>query len=198
MKGTEALNRLKEGNERYVKGDLINLKDITKARLEVAKKQSPFATILGCSDSRVQPTLVFDKNPGDLFIIRVAGNIVDDVVLGSIEYAVENLGSRLVVVLGHERCGAVEAALNALNKITLEDVPGHFNSIIKEIEPAVQITKKQLFPELWESCCINNVQLTVEKVKSSLEKIDSRQYKEPVLIVGAYYHLDTGKVDFFD
>ena len=106
----EAISKLKEGNSRYTGGNLQHPGQTTERRAELAKSQYPFATIVSCSDSRVPPEIVFDQGLGDLFVVRVAGNVVDDHALGSIEYSVDPLGVRLIVVLGHQSCGAVQAA----------------------------------------------------------------------------------------
>ncbi len=106
----EAISKLKEGNGRYTSGNLQHPAQTTERRTELAKSQHPFAVILSCSDSRVPPEIVFDQGLGDLFVVRVAGNVIDDESLGSIEYAVDHLGVRLILVLGHQSCGAVKAA----------------------------------------------------------------------------------------
>src|SRR5213076_1305836 len=151
---------LKEGNGRYTKGKpqhphesidertrlatnsyenaSLIFPDMTKRREELAKSQHPFAIIVSCSDSRVPPEIVFDQGLGDLFVLRVAGNIIDDHSLGSIEYAVEHLAVRIVVVLGHQRCGAVKAAKETI--AAKGKAPGHIESLVKAIQPAVEAT----------------------------------------------------------
>src|SRR5450432_4661515 len=131
----EALSRLKAGNERFAKSKVSDGKPVAERRAETAQGQHPFAIIVGCADSRTAPEIVFDQTIGDLFVIRTAGHLVDDYALGSIEYGVEHLGARLIVVLGHERCGAVTAALSG------GSAPGHANSIVREIQPAVAASK---------------------------------------------------------
>jgi carbonic anhydrase len=130
----DALKRLMEGNDRFVEGKM-KPHDFISERAELALGQNPFAVIVGCSDSRVAPEIVFDEGLGDLFVVRNAGEVVDDAALGSIEYAIEYLGTTLVVVLGHERCGAVSAAV-AGGKVL-----GHIAAVLKDIEPAVQEAK---------------------------------------------------------
>ncbi|HEY4484757.1 MAG TPA: carbonic anhydrase, partial [Nitrospiria bacterium] len=122
----KALTMLMEGNARYVEGKMLHPNQAADRMGELAKGQHPFAVILGCADSRVPPEIVFDQGLGDLFVLRVAGNIADDAVIGSIEYAVEHLGTTLVFVLGHERCGAVSAAVEVVTKGA--KVPGHIGS----------------------------------------------------------------------
>src|SRR5215831_3358340 len=130
-----ALAKLKEGNARFSNSKVSEGKPTAAKRAETAKGQHPFAIVLGCADSRTSPEIVFDQNIGDLFVVRNAGNLVDDHTLGSIEYAVEHLGVRLVVVLGHERCGAVTAALAG------DTAPGHVQALVRDIQPAVQAVK---------------------------------------------------------
>src|SRR5579862_1732711 len=131
----EAMARLKAGNERFVAGKVEHPNAGAERRAEVAKGQKPFVIIVGCSDSRVGPEVVFDQGLGDLFVIRTAGNVVDDVALGSIEYAADHFGVPVILVLGHTRCGAVIAAVGG------GEAPGHIGSIVEKIKPAVQETK---------------------------------------------------------
>src|SRR4051794_30087811 len=131
----EALGRLKIGNERFVTETVSAGKPNADRRAATAKEQHPFAIVVACADSRTAPEIVFDENIGDLFVIRTAGGLVDDYALGSIEYAVEHFGVRLIVVLGHQRCGAVTAALSS------GFAPGHINSLVRDIQPAVTATK---------------------------------------------------------
>src|SRR5438270_8287088 len=130
-----ALAKLKEGNARFVGSKVSQGKPTAARRAETAQAQHPFAIILGCADSRTSPEIVFDQNIGDLFVVRNAGNLVDDHGLGSIEYGVEHLGARLIVVLGHERCGAVTAA------VASDTAPGHVQSVVRDIQPAVKGAK---------------------------------------------------------
>src|SRR5438034_3996040 len=130
-----ALTKLKEGNLRVATSEVSKGKPTAARRTETARAQHPFAIIVGCADSRTGPELVFDQNLGDLFVVRTAGNLIDDHALGSIEYAVAYAGARLIVVLGHERCGAVEAALKS------DHAPGHIHSLVRDIQPAVKAAK---------------------------------------------------------
>lgn len=130
-----ALAKLKEGNLRFATSKISDGKPISERRAEMAKTQHPFAIIVGCADSRTAPELVFDQNLGDLFVVRTAGNLVDDHALGSIEYAVAHLGARLIVVLAHTRCGAVTAALES------DHAPGHIESLVRDTQPAVKAAK---------------------------------------------------------
>jgi len=132
----EALSRLKAGNERFAQSKVSAGQPVAARRAATAQTQHPFAIIVGCADSRTAPEIIFDQGIGDLFVVRTAGNLVDDYALGSIEYAVEHLGSRLIVVLGHERCGAVTAALAG------GSAPGHIESLVRAIQPAVAASKE--------------------------------------------------------
>ena len=147
----EALNRLKAGNQRFVSSKDSASKPVAARRAETAAGQNPFATIVGCADSRTAPKIVFDQGIGDLFVIRTAGNLVDDYALGSIEYAVEHLGVRLIVVLGPERCGAVTAALAG------GSAPGHINALVRDIQPAVAATKGKQGDRLANAIHANDV-----------------------------------------
>ncbi len=187
----EAVARLKDGNKRYVENDTLHPNQVKTRREEVAGGQHPFAIILGCADSRVPPEIIFDQGLGDLFVNRVAGNIIDDALLGSMEYAVEHLGVRLIVVLGHEKCGAVAATLSG------GAVPGHIGSLVDAIRPALIAWKKEFgdTPAL-DNLVRLNVSHVVDQLKSS-EPILHEFVKEGKLaVVGARYDLDDGTVEF--
>src|SRR5262249_23586927 len=130
----DPVERLADGNRRYVGSKATHPDETAERRAQVAKGQKPFAVVLGCAGSRGRPEVVFAQGLGDLFVVRVAGNVADDAVVGSIEYAVEHLGAGLIVVLGHERCGACQAALEG------GEAPGHLHAIVEPIEPAVKET----------------------------------------------------------
>ena len=184
----DALKKLMEGNQRYIE-QKRTFPDQDRSRVvEVAKGQHPFATILGCSDSRVASEIIFDQGLGDLFDIRVAGNFIDNVVLGNMEYAVLELGVPLLVILGHERCGAVKAALDG------KPVPGHIGSLVAAIKPAVYATKGQP-GDPWDNAVRANVKMTVNKLKA-LSPILAKAVKAGTLkVVGARYDLDSGEVE---
>ncbi|HEY9611164.1 carbonic anhydrase [Allocoleopsis sp.] len=182
-----ALKRLMDGNQRFVKQNSKH-PDQSKARMkEVAQAQHPFATVLSCADSRVAPEILFDEGIGDLFDIRVAGNIVIPEVLGSIEYAVAILGTPVLMVLGHERCGAVTAAVQA------ERLPGHIGSFVKAIKPAISRTKGQSGDPV-DNAVVANVQYQIEKLKRSSTILSTRSQDGKLKIVGGRYDLDTGEV----
>ena len=179
----EALGRLRAGNVRFVEANTSSAKPTRAARLATAQEQHPFAIVVGCADSRTSPEIVFDQNIGDLFVVRTAGNLVDDHALGSIEYAVEHLGARLIVVLGHARCGAVEAALG------VGEMPGHIASLVRDIRPAIQLSKNGDAAALTDAIKAN-VTAVAEKIRK-----DAQLGSNEVRIVGAYYDFDTGKVE---
>lgn len=185
----EALQRLIDGNIRFTKGKVNRPNQSLERIREVSKKQTPFATIVGCSDSRVPNEIIFDQGVGDLFIVRTAGQVSTYASWGSIEFSVAVLGVNLVVVLGHSNCGAVNAACKA------NDVPGHIITLTNAIKPAAEKTK-HLEGDWLENAVKANVALQV----SSLRKLDpilSKRYNNGQLqIVGAVYDLETGKVNF--
>lgn len=183
-----AWQKLKDGNLRYVAGQLTHPNQTSTRREQVAKGQKPFAVILSCADSRVGPEVIFDQGLGDLFVVRVAGNILDNAGLGSIEYAVEHLGASLIVVLGHEKCGAVAAAVGGGH------APGHVHSIVKALEPAVAASKSQ-GGDAVDNAVRSNVQLVSKQLASAVPILSERTKTGKVKVVGARYDLDTGAVE---
>lgn len=185
----QALQLLTDGNTRFVteKHGASNIGQVR--RNELTKGQHPFAIIVSCSDSRVPPELVFDQGLGDLFVIRTAGEVVDDIALGSIEYAVEHLGVHLVVVLGHEECGAVKAAVAG------GEIPGHIAAITKAIQPAVLQAKTEAGDQV-SNAVKDNVDLIVKKLIVTKPIIDDAVAHKHIQIVGGVYDLKTGKVNF--
>jgi carbonic anhydrase len=181
-----ALAKLKEGNARFVGSKVSQGKPTAARRAETAQAQHPLAIILGCADSRTSPEIVFDQNIGDLFVVRNAGNLVDDHALGSIEYAVEHLGARLIVVLGHERCGAVIAALAS------DTAPGHVQSVVRDIQPAVQAIKGKS-GDATQLAVAENARLMAAKIHDQASLGD---LAKDVRIISAVYDLDSGKVEW--
>jgi carbonic anhydrase len=181
-----ALAKLKEGNLRFVTSDVSKGKPTAARRKETAQAHRPFAIIVACADARTGPELVFDQNLGDLFVVRTAGNLIDDHALGSIEYAVGHLGARLIVVLGHERCGAVEAALQSAH------APGHIDSLVRDIQPAVIAAKGKPGAAL-DATITENARLVAAQIKAKAALGD---LAKEVRIVSAVYDLDTGKVEW--
>ena len=190
----EALQRLLDGNKRYMESKMRACGEATAAaREKLARVQKPYAVILSCSDSRVPPEIIFDKGPGEIFVVRVAGNVPDPIVLGSIEYAAEHLGSPLVMVLGHERCGAVTAAVEA------EGEPeGNIGAIIKAIAPAVKQAKMEYKgkekAELVEAAINGNVRLVAANLIKQSSVLEHFVKERKVKVVAAKYDLDDGKV----
>ena len=185
----KAIQMLVDGNQRFVTEQYADLNIGQMRREELTKGQHPFAIIVSCSDSRVSPELVFNEGLGDLFVIRTAGEVVDDVALGSIEYAVEHLGVKLVVVLGHEECGAVKATIAG------GKVPGHIVAITNAIVPAINQAKIKE-GDLLTNSIETNVDLVVNKLNTSEPILKESIEKDHVKIVGAVYELKTGEVVF--
>jgi carbonic anhydrase len=182
-----AYKTLMEGNQRFVRGQLSGPHRSADRRTELAQSQRPIATILSCADSRVPAELLFDQGLGDLFNVRVAGNIVTPEVLGSLEYAVALLETPLLMVLGHERCGAVTAAVNR------QPVPGHIGDFLDEIQAAVRQTQN-LPGDPIDNAVSANIQIQVERILQQSTLISQRQAKGQVTIVGGRYDLDSGLV----
>ncbi len=191
-----AMRRLVEGNARFVH-DLDNTTPRSFSRRgELAKGQHPFAIVLSCADSRVPPELVFDQELGDLFVVRVAGNTSDDLTLGSMEYAVEHLGSKLIVVMGHTKCGAVKAAVETSQAgKSGSDLPGHLPAVVTQIMPAVEETKGESGDAL-KNAVIRNVQRTVFALRNAEPTIKDFIATKGLRVVGAVYDIETGEVDF--
>lgn len=188
---TEAspLEKLLNGNQRFASYHPIH-PDETASRLkEVSSAQHPFAVIVCCSDSRVPPELLFDQGLGDVFVIRTAGNIISGVEMGSIEYAVEHLGVKLVMVLGHERCGAVKAFVDG------GEAPGHIKDIIDSLKEEVEIKSVALDDKnRLDDCVKANVIHGVRQLQTQSEILKQKEHKHELQIVGARYDLDEGKV----
>ncbi len=198
----EALERLREGNRRFASG--VRSSDILASqtrRSELAAAQEPFAIILGCSDSRVPAEIIFDQGLGDLFVIRVAGNIVASSQIGSVEFAAERFGTPLVVVLGHSRCGAVLATLEELMR-PKEKQSRNLRSIVDRIRPSVEsllATELRHDSEaLVRHAVRSNVRVSTNHLRHGSEVLEPRIQGEGLLVVGAEYSLETGVVDFFD
>ncbi len=176
----DAIDSLFEGNLRYVKGHIKKHTHYSVRRMELQKEQRPFAVIVGCSDSRVPPEIIFDQGLGDLFVVRVAGQVVGPIELDSIEYGVKYLGASVIFVLGHENCGAVNAVLS--NQTTdIEDVAAL-------IRPAIQTN------ETLENAVKSNVRYVVEDLKNT-RVIRQLKLEGKVDVIGGYYHLPNGRVE---
>jgi len=197
----EALGRLQEGNRRFVAGVRGHDAALEARRIELAAKQEPFAIILGCSDSRVPAELVFDQGLGDLFVIRVAGNIVAPSQVGSVEFAAERFGTRLVVVLGHSMCGAIYATLEELARPASGQSP-NLRSIVDRVRPSVEsllaTDLRHDHDALVQAAVRANIRASVDHLRHGSALLESRIQEDGLLVVGAEYSLETGVVDFFD
>ena len=197
----EALERLREGNQRFAEGaGQLESRMAPRLRREFLDAQDPVAIILGCSDSRVPVEMVFDQDLGELFVIRVAGNVVSPSQIGSVEYAAECFGTRLVVVLGHTQCGAVEVALNELQRPSGNQSP-NLRAIVDRIRPSVEGLLEEGVGDdpvaLAEQAIRSNVRVSAENLSHGSRIIEQLVDDDKLLIVGAEYSLETGIVDFF-
>lgn len=192
----EALARLQKGNDGFLDKPNVTMQDRAR-RLEIARGQAPFAVLVGCSDSRVPPEVLFGSGLGELFIVRNAGNTVDTVALGSIQYGVAVLGAPLIVVLGHQRCGAVEAAVAVVEKNAT--FPGSIGQMVEPIVPAVLKARAAGFKgdELLDEAVRQNVRRVVERLRTSEPLLIEPLRAGKLKVVGARYDLDDGKVNFF-
>ena len=193
----QALATLKEGNAKFLTDSPLRAVQGRARRLEIARGQAPFAVLVSCSDSRVPPEVLFGRGLGELFIVRNAGNTVDTVALGSIEYAIAVLGVPLIVVLGHERCGAVDAALSVVEKNTV--FPGSLNQMIEPILPAALLARSSgaKGEALLDAAVRENIRRVVNRIKNSEPVLMNPIKTGKVKVVGARYDLDDGEVDFF-
>jgi len=197
----EALDRLRAGNRRFVASIGREIRIGHPRRLELAQEQRPFAIVLGCSDARVPAELVFDQGLGDLFVIRVAGNIVAPSQVGSVEFAASHFGTRLVVVLGHSQCGAILATLEELQQPS-ERQSRNLRAIVDRIRPSVEaLLKTELRNDadaLVRQAVRANVNASVDHLRRGSKVLEQLIQDEGLLVVGAEYSLETGVVEFFD
>ncbi|MGE5390395.1 MAG: carbonic anhydrase [Deltaproteobacteria bacterium] len=188
----EAQKLLVEGNKRYTSGQLLK-QDLGAAKREqlATKGQKPFAVVVTCSDSRVPAELLFDQGLGDIFVVRVAGNVMDQVTLGSVEYGVEHLHTPLLVVMGHEKCGAVKATVDG------GEAPGSIGAIVEKIKPSVEKAKADgvTGDALYEAAADENIKATIAEIEKS-PIVEELVHEGHLKIVGAKYHLSTGEVVF--
>lgn len=190
----EALDRLLAGNQRYAANRTLPVNESSQRRTEVAQGQYPFATIFSCVDSRVPPELVFDRGLGDLFVIRTAGHVIDEAVLGSLEFGVAELQIPLLMVLGHGKCGAVKATLEAVEHNA--EAPASIGYLVKGIKPAVELAATQTDFTL-DSCINAHVTLTVNHLRET-PILAGAVAQGQLLIVGARYNLETGSVELIE
>lgn len=184
---------LVEGNKRFVQ-NVKTQRNLNEQVIETSKGQFPFAVILSCIDSRVPAELVFDQGIGDIFSVRVAGNIINEDVLGSIEYACKVAGSKIVVVLGHTKCGAVTAACRNVEL-------GNITGLLQKIKPAVSVINpenREMDDQAIEKVAIRNVQLSIERIRAESSILSNMERNSEIAIVGALYSVTTAEVEFFE
>lgn len=189
----EAIKRLMDGNARYVANAPINT-DHSVTRTSRSQGQQPFAAIVTCADSRVVPELIFDQGPGDLFVVRVAGNFVNEDGLASLEYAAAVLGIQAIVVLGHAACGAVEATIKSIHDNELP--PGHLPSLVNTIRPAVYDAMRDNPADLLMAATMRNARLNADIAASSEPILDALHQENKIKSVAAIYTIATGAVEF--
>ncbi len=190
LDGADALAKLIAGNRRYASAETATAQPLAQQRANSAVTQHPFAIVVACADSRVAPEIVFDQGLGELFVIRTAGNLVEDFALGSIEYAVEHLGVRLVLVLGHERCGAIGAALAGAQ------ATGHVRALVDANAPVVA-KSRGTSADAVDACVIANARAVAEKIRHSQPALSDLAHTD-VMIASARYDLDTGVVTLLE
>ncbi|MCM2335085.1 MAG: carbonic anhydrase [Anaeromyxobacteraceae bacterium] len=195
----EALDRLRAGNARF-SSNVISIDSLVRHRdrLAITQTQQPFAVLLGCSDSRAPAELVFDQGLGDLFVIRVAGNVVSPSQVGSVEFAVEHFGTRLVVVMGHTLCGAVDATIDAVDR-GLHAASDGLMSIVERVRPAVEAARLAGASEraaVARAATRINVKMAVEHLRHGSPMLERHLAHEGLMVIGAEYDLETGKVEF--
>lgn len=192
LSAQEALKKLTDGNQRFVKSHQKHPDSSKKRRHEMLKGQHPFVVILSCSDSRVPPEIIFDQGLGDIFEIRNAGNVLDEHVIGSIEYAVMHCGVKLIVIMGHQDCGAIAATLSGKSETK------YIKSLEDSIQPAVENCKKDGLEVNSDNVVKAHVMQDIEELMTQDTDLVKYMKENDVLIIPAYYHLDSGKVDFLN
>lgn len=199
VEAQDALQRLRDGNRRFADGKPLHRMQLEARRQELAEGQEPFAIILGCADSRVPAEIVFDQGLGDLFVIRVAGNIVQPSQIGSVEFAASAFGTRLVVVLGHSQCGAISATIEQLHSPG-GDRSKNLRSIVEFVRPSVEPLLDQGLDAttVLEKAVRANVRRSVEQMRHASPIIEELEREDGLVIVGAEYSLESGVVEFFD
>lgn len=189
----EALQRLIDGNARYVANAPINT-DYSVARASRSSGQQPFAAIVSCSDSRVAPELIFDQGPGELFVIRLAGNFISEEALATLEFGVAVLGIKTIVVLGHTACGAISATISSINDRELP--PGHLPSLVNAIRPAVYAVMAEDAPDLMVAATARNATLNAERSLTEGPILSAAAAAGKLNAMAGVYDIATGKVDF--
>lgn len=186
-----ALKLLVDGNARYASNQL-NERDFSAGRAARTRGQAPFAAILGCADARVAPELVFDQPPGDLFVVRVAGNFVTTDGLASLEYGAAVLGTKVIMVLGHTNCGAINATIGALQKGN--DLPGHIADLVRAMKPGIEPVLKQAGDDLPQRAVVSNVRYNVQRLIVAKPILADMVSAGKLRVVGGVYDLATGKI----
>lgn len=192
LSADEALKKLKQGNKRFVKLHQKHPDENAKRRKEMLNGQHPFVIILSCSDSRVPPELIFDQGLGDIFEIRNAGNVLNDHVIGSIEYAVMHCGVKLIVIMGHQDCGAINATLSGVSETK------YIKALEDSIQPAVEKCILENLEVNSDNVVKAHVMQDIEELMEQDHELVEYMKKHKVKIVPAYYHLDSGKVEFLN
>jgi carbonic anhydrase len=202
LSASEALKRLRDGNERFA-SNVVSVDALARrlARDYLAHAARPFAIVLGCSDARAPAELIFDQGLGDLFVIRVAGNVVSPSQVGSVEFAAEHFGTRLVVVMGHSRCGAIEATLDSMDG-TGGPTSTNVMSIVQRVRPAIQ-TVREVGPDLDREAVLRkavraNARISVEHLRHGSAVLEELIQRDGLAVVGGEYDVESGRVDFFD
>jgi carbonic anhydrase len=186
-----ALDRLMKGNARYIEG-VSKRHDFSHEREALSKGQNPYAAVLSCADSRIAPELCFDTARGDVFVCRVAGNFADEEIIASLEYAVSVLNTPLIVVLGHDACGAVDATIKSIKDGTT--LPGHLPALVHALTPAVEAAQKQP-GDLLANAIRSNVAMTVDRLKTATPILKAAADDKKIRVVGGIYALKTGRVE---
>ena len=194
MDAKEALKRMKEGNLRFVAGKSAEIHRTHK----LVDNQEPFAIVLGCSDSRVPPEIIFDHGVGDMFCIRVAGNIITPLELGSVEFAALKFGPRLVIVMGHTKCGAVQATVETVQSEVRPELSQGMETIVNFIGQSVDTDASDEFDEVVTNTIKSNVHNAVDHLIRESEVVQQLMRDDGMLVVGARYAIETGEVEFFD
>ncbi len=194
MDAKEALKRMKDGNLRFVAGKSAEIHRTHK----LVDNQKPFAIVLGCSDSRVPPEIIFDHGVGDMFCIRVAGNIITPLELGSVEFAALKFGPRLVIVMGHTKCGAVQATVETVQSEVRPELSQGMETIVNFIGQSVDTDASDEFDEIVTNTIKSNVHNAVDHLIRESEVVQQLMRDDGMLVVGARYAIETGEVEFFD
>ncbi len=191
LDGAAALARLADGNQRYTASQSVYPDQTAERRQALTQDQAPLAIVLTCADSCVPPEVLFDQGLGDLLVVRVAGNVLSDMLLGTVEYGVDHLNVPLVMVLGHARCGAVQSTMDVLKSGTA--APGHIASLVAALRPAV-VEAQQQSGDVLDNAVRANIRLVLKQLRTQSTLLETKLGKQQLQVVGAYYDPDTGAV----